>query len=100
MRDIKTNLVYLLAGSYGLTTLIILYLNFQSPRSWSLTLVAIILTLPWSIVVILLGFLLIHLSIYGMEYGFVVGALLNLIFIFIIGLRLARRTGHSALSKT
>jgi hypothetical protein len=79
-----------MAGSYGLVTAVVLYLSFMAPQSKLLFLAAILLTLPWSIVVGFLGFLLIHLSTYGMHYGFMIGAILNALFLFLLGRTLAK----------
>jgi len=79
-----------MAGSYGLVTAAVLCLIFVAPQSLPLYLAAILLTLPWSIVVVILGFLLIHLSTHGMDYGFILGAVLNTLSLFLLGRKLAK----------
>jgi hypothetical protein len=90
MQSIRSNLGLLMAGSYGLVTAVVLYLSFMAPQSLPPHLAAILLTLPWSIVVVFLGFLLIHLSSHGMDYGFMVGAVLNTLLLFALGRKLAK----------
>jgi len=90
MESIKSNLGLLMAGSYGLITSVFLYLSFRSPQSLPLYFAVIFLTVPWSIVVVFLGFLLIHISMHGMDYGFIVGAALNTLFLFVLGRKLAQ----------
>ena len=85
-----SNLGLLMAGSYGLITSAVLYLSFRSPKSLLLYFAVILLTVPWSIAVVLLGFLLIHLSTHGMDYGFIMGAFLNTLFLFVLGRKLAK----------
>jgi len=80
----------LMAGGYGLITSVFLYLSFRSPQSLQLFFVVMFLTIPWSIVVVFLGFLLIHISTHGMDYGFIVGAALNTLFLFVLGKMLAQ----------
>jgi hypothetical protein len=79
-----------MAGSYGLVTAVVLCLSFMAPQSLQLYSAAILLTLPWSIVVVILGFLLIHLSTHGMDYGFMIGAVLNALSLFLLGRKLAK----------
>jgi hypothetical protein len=79
-----------MAGSYGLITSVVLFLSFRAPDSLRLYLAAILLTMPWSIVVVFLGFLLIHVSTHGMDYGFIIGAALNTLFLFVLGKKLAQ----------
>jgi hypothetical protein len=79
-----------MAGSYGLIMSVVSCLSFTSPQSLLLYLLAILLTLPWSIVVAYLGFLLIHISTHGMDYGFIVGAALNTLSLFVLGRKLAK----------
>src|SRR5262245_8978897 len=55
MQSIKSNVGLLMAGSYGLVTAVVLYLSFMAPQSAPLNLAAILLTFPWSIVVVFLG---------------------------------------------
>jgi O-antigen/teichoic acid export membrane protein len=43
-----------------------------------------------AIVVVFLGFLLIHLSSHGMDYGFILGAVLNTLSLFLLGRKLAK----------
>lgn len=59
--------------------------NVQSPSQGIVWFgLALLITLPGSIVVAMLSNLLIHLSSYGMEYGFTVCAAINAIAIFVI----------------
>jgi hypothetical protein len=90
MESIKSNLGLLIAGSYGVVTAVILGLRFSAPQSLLLYSAAILLTLPWSIAVVILGFLLIHLSTHGMDYGFMIGAGLNTLLLFFLGRKLAQ----------
>jgi uncharacterized BrkB/YihY/UPF0761 family membrane protein len=90
MQSIRSNLGLLMAGSYGLITSVVLYLSLKSPQSLPLFFAAILLTLPWSIVVALFGFLLIHISTHGMDYGFIFGAVLNTLSLFVLGRKLAK----------
>jgi hypothetical protein len=90
MQSIRSNLGLLIAGSYGLITSVVLCLSFQSLQSLPLYFAAILLTLPWSIVVVLFGFLLIHISTHGMDYGFILGAVLNTLSLFVLGRKLAK----------
>jgi hypothetical protein len=95
MQSIKSNLGLLMAGSYGLVTVVVLCLGFLTPHSLPLYFTAVLLTLPWSIVVVILGFLLIHLSTYGMDYGFMVGAVLNALSLFLLGRKRAKAKERS-----
>ena len=90
MQSIKSNLGLLMAGSYGLITSAVLYLSFRSPQSLLLNLAVIVLTGPWSLVVVFLGFLLIHISTHGMDYGFILGAVLNTLSLFLLGRKLTK----------
>lgn len=91
MRFNRSNLSKYIAGSYALITSATIFLSFKSPQSLLLNVAVIILTVPWSIGVVLLGFLLIHLSSHGMDYGFIFGAVLNTFLILILGKGLARK---------
>lgn len=80
-----------MACSYGLLAGVFLCLSFRLPQSLLLNAAVLIITAPWSIAVVLLGFLLIHLSTHGMDYGFIAGAVVNTLLLYLLGKKLARR---------
>ena len=74
-----------MAGCYALLMLVVLYFDFKSPDGDLWGVIAFLLTLPWSILVVLAGFLLIHISAHGQEYGYVLGAVINTLLLYFIG---------------
>lgn len=65
-------IVSFLAILYGASVFLTFYLNISFLKFF--------LALPWSIVITMLGFLLIHIfSGDVLDYGFLIGALLNLV---------------------
>lgn len=88
----RSKLGLIIAGSYLLIAAIVLSLNFRTPQSSILTALTIILTAPWSLAVIFLGFLLIHISTHGMDYGFMVGTAINaLLLYFLVNKRVQKK---------
>ena len=85
MASIKSKLGLLIAGSYGLLAGVLLCLSFRSPQSPLLNAAVLFITAPWSIAVVLLGFFLIHLSTHGMDYGFIAGAVVNTLLLYVLG---------------
>jgi hypothetical protein len=81
----KSKLGTILAGCYALLISVVLYFDFQSLSGDFWSWASLVLTLPWSVGVIFVGFLLMHVSSYGMEYGFAVGAVLNAIILHLGG---------------
>jgi predicted RND superfamily exporter protein len=91
MNLLKSNLGVMLAGSYALLMLVVLFFDFRSLDSDFWSWASVVLTLPWSLGVVGIGFLLIHISSYGMEYGFALGAMLNTIIFYAVGRLWSRR---------
>ena len=85
MNVLKSKLGMILAGCYALLTSVVLYFDFQSLGSNFWNWASLVLTLPWSVGVVFVGFLLIHMSSYGMEYGFAFCGVLNTIILYFVG---------------
>ena len=85
MSVLKSNPGMTLAACYSLIMAVVLYFAFQPLRSVFWFWASGVLTLPWSMGVGLLGFLLIHITSNGMEYGFAVCAVLNAVMLYRIG---------------
>ena len=71
------------ASGYALIVTLVLLCYFKWPQNLIWTGVIILLTLPWSFAIVLLGFLLIHISTHGMDYGFVFGAIVNCLLLYL-----------------
>jgi hypothetical protein len=91
MGVLKSKLDVILAGVYALVSSVVLYFDFQSLDSDYWGWASLVLTLPWSMGIVFIGFLLIHISPYGMEYGFALCALLNAGILYLIGNLISRR---------
>jgi uncharacterized membrane protein required for colicin V production len=91
MINTRSKLAWALAGGYALLVALALLCRSTMPESLvaqGALGVLLLLTFPWSFVVMLLGFMLIHISSHGLEYGFIIGALINTVLIFFIVSRL------------
>jgi hypothetical protein len=84
-----------ISAGYGIVAFAALCFSMLHPHDFVWSLPLMVLTLPWSIVVVLLGFLLIHIDSFGMEYGFAVGALANCIILYFVGAALSSRNSKS-----
>ena len=85
----RLKLAWFLACGYALLVAAVIICDSKSPDDLICGAAVLLLTFPWSGAVILLGFMLIHISSHGMEYGFILGALINcaLIFLLVVWLR-------------
>ena len=91
MGILKSKLDVILAGGYALISSVVLYFDFQSLGSNFWSWASLVLTLPWSVGVVFIGFLLIHISSYGMEYGLVLCAAMNTGIFYLVGRLISRR---------
>lgn len=90
----RSKLGLLLSAGYGLCVSLVLVIHFSAPDNKFSFLTLVLMTLPGSIAVVFLGFLLIHLSSYGMEYGFVLCAVANCLVLYFIGAALSSYWHH------
>lgn len=95
MKHTNSKLNLTIVVVYMLVTAITIYFSFRLPQSSILNIAVVILTAPWSIIVILSGFLLIHLSSHGMDYGFIAGAILNTLLLFLLSKYSSRRKNEN-----
>jgi hypothetical protein len=84
MISAKPKLGLFVVGGYALIVALVLFCYFKMPQSPTWTVSIVMLTLPWSVVVVLLGYLLIHISSHGMEYGFILGAIINCLLLYLL----------------
>lgn len=84
MISAKSKPGWFVAGGYALIVASVLFCYFKMPQNSICTGAILVLTLPWSVAVILLGFLLIHISTHGMDYGFILGALVNCLLLYLL----------------
>ena len=94
MSVLKSKLGVVIAGCYALIISIVLYYDFQSHESDFWSWASLALTLPWSVGVVFIGFLLIHMSSSGMECGFAFCAVFNTIILYLAGDLFSRRHEH------
>lgn len=90
MYFLKSKLGFILAGTYALIMSVVLYFDFQSLGSNFWSDASFWLTFPWGAGVIFVGFALIHMSSYGLEYGFTFGAFLNTLILYFYGRAVSR----------
>jgi hypothetical protein len=90
MSFVMSKLGLILASTYALIMTIVLYFDFQSVGNNFWSNASLWLTMPWSVGVIFIGFGLIHISSYGLEYGFTFCALLNTVIFYLYGRAVSR----------
>ncbi len=100
MKFLKDNLGLILAGSYAVLMSVVLFFDFQSLGNDFWSSASFNLTLPWSIGVLIIGFGLIHMSSYGLEYGFTYCAILNTIILYFLGKRLSGKRKYNTILRT
>jgi hypothetical protein len=91
MKFLKDNLGLILAGSYAVLMSVVLFFDFQSLGNNFWSKASLLLTMPWSIGIAFIAFGLIHISSYGLEYGFTFCALLNTVIFYLFGRAVSRR---------
>jgi hypothetical protein len=90
MRALRNKLGEIFAGCYALLMLVAMWLNLRGGGGWLWDAVIFVLTLPWSIGVTLIGFLLIHISSYGLKAGLTISFVLNFALLYFFGRYLSR----------
>ena len=99
MIDADSKLGQFVAGGYTLIVALAFFCYFKQTQNPVWTGVIIALTFPWSAVVVLLGFLLIHISTHGMDYGFILGAIINCLLLYLLVNAWARTSAAKSADK-
>jgi hypothetical protein len=80
----------ILAGFYALLTSVVLYFAFQSSGISFWVGASFLLTLPWSLSAVFIGFLLIHMP-HGVVLGAMLCTVLNTIILYFVGRSISDR---------
>jgi len=85
MASLKSRPGLALAGCYALISGLVIYMSSRSAENDFWNLASVVITLPWSVAVTLMAFMLIHISSNGIEYGLALCAVLNAIILYLLG---------------